>query len=502
MSVGIVDLITQFRIQFFDYFPYVSGYVYSLKPVCTTAVDTMAVDKTGNMYWNPEWCKKLTLDQGAYVVQHETWHLILRHCHLSEEILGPNPTPQQLFDMNIAMDCVIWEMLECVKEHAPEGGVTLPNMQERWPQIKSGMTHLEIYSIIQQNKPKLPDEPGQGTPNDGDTTEDESTEGNQGQPEGDSEDEGQGGTSSEQGTEDSEDTGGGGNPGRQGNQSDGERSEGDCSDGQGEGVDGEVQDYGYDKERVIGGSAADGQPRDYEIDDNADAWDAYLEDNLLRQIEKAIEAAEDSDDWIPHSSWGVGKGALKRVIKQKLYPQPDPWKQMAATIGLKVAGVMGQKDDTYQRRNRRQCSVQDGVILKGQQILTPDVVVIMDTSGSMTTQCLNKCSIVCTQGCKAVGQYRLICWDDGLQLDEVVRSNRTEWPTPGGMGTSMEDAIRYALKYKPSVIILCTDGGTCWPEKEELGRCQLIIALTQDMPTPEWAKRVRIPDPGKKVEDE
>ena len=126
MSTTLVDLITQFRIQFFDKFPYVSSYVYSLNPVRTNKVDTMAVDRTGNMYWNPDWCEKLTLDEGAYVVQHETWHLILRHCHLSDEILGPNPSPQQLYDMNVAMDTVIWEMLECVKEHAPEGGVTLP----------------------------------------------------------------------------------------------------------------------------------------------------------------------------------------------------------------------------------------------------------------------------------------------------------------------------------------------------------------------------------------
>ena len=47
----IIDLITQFRVQFFDKFPYVSSYVYSLNPVCTDRVPTMAVDRTGNMYW-------------------------------------------------------------------------------------------------------------------------------------------------------------------------------------------------------------------------------------------------------------------------------------------------------------------------------------------------------------------------------------------------------------------------------------------------------------------
>ena len=492
MSVGIVDLITQFRIQFFDRFPYVSSYVYSLNPVMTTKVDTMAVDMTGNMYWNPNWCDRLTLDEGAYVVQHETWHLILRHCHLSADILGSNPSQQQLFDMNVAMDCVIWEMLECVKEHAPEGGVTLPNMQERWPQIKSGMTCLEIYSIIQENKPQLPDQPGQGVPQDVDTTSDTSkgTEQGQEEKEGSKPEEGEGeSTNGGTGQEGDGDTGGG------------STFQTDNDDGGGS-QSGDIQDHGYNKEIVSGGgSCADGQPRDYEVE-QSDAWDAYMEDNLLEQVERAIEVTENDDRWV--QSRGNIPGLLKRTIKQKLHPQPDPWKRMNATIGLKVAGVMGQKDDTYQRRNRRQSCMQPGLILKGQQILTPDVVVIMDTSGSMTRECLNKCSIVCSQGCRAVGQYRLICWDAELKFDEVIRGNKTDWPTPGGGGTDMEDAILYALKYKPAVIILCTDGGTGYPDKEAMGRCQLIIAMTQGLEeyAPDWATTVRIPDPGKKGEDE
>ena len=480
MTTALIDLITQFRVQFFDNFPYVSSYVYSLKPVMTDRVPTMAVDQTGNMYWNPEWCETLTLDEGAYVVQHETWHLILRHCHLSKDILGPNPTPQDQYDLNVAMDVVIWEMLECVKEHAPEGGVTLANAQERWPDIKPNMTCLEIYSIIREAR-QQPDLPGQGTPSDGNTEENESTSSTEEHTEQTSEDEGEGGASSEQGTEGSQDTGGGSDPGREGSQSGG--------------TDGEVQEYGY--EGVMnGGSAADGQPREYEIEQPS-SWDAYVEDQLLEAVEQSVAEYKRRDDWEKHSSWGRVSGTLEDMIAAKLRPQPDPWKAMRAAIGLKVAGMLGNTEDTYQVPNRRQSCVQDGIILRGEQLFTPDVVVIMDTSGSMSRECLTKCAVVCSQGCSAVGQYRLICWDGKLKHEEVVRKPKREWPMPGGGGTTMEHAIRYAMQYKPSVIILCTDGGTFYPEKEELGRTQLIIALTQDMQTPEWAKRVRIPDEGK-----
>ena len=485
----LVDLITQFRVQFFDRFPYVSSYVYSLNPVCTDKVPTMAVDRTGNMYWNPEWSESLTLDEGAYVVQHETWHLILRHCHLSKDLLGDNPDPQDQYDMNVAMDVVIWEMLECVKEHAPEGGVTLANAQEQWPAIKPNMTCLEIYHIIREARQQQPDLPGQGVPQDGETEPDNAQGGDQGQKEEEAGSESEGGNSGS--------TSGGTGQEGDGDTGRGPNSKADDDDGGGS-PSGDIQDYGY--EGVMnGGSCADGQPRDYEIEQPA-SWDAYMEDQLLEGIEGNIERYERDPDWEPHSNWGTVGGLLKGTIKAKLRPQPDPWKAMRSAIGLKVAGNLGDADDTYKVRNRRQSCVQDRVVLKGEQILTPDVVVIMDTSGSMSRTCLSKCSVVCMQGCRAVGQYRLICWDGELKHEEVVRGSKSEWPAPGGGGTTMEDAIRYALQYKPSVIILCTDGGTYYPEKEELGRTQLIVALTQDMPTPDWAKRVRIPDEGKKDE--
>jgi hypothetical protein len=48
---------------------------------------------------------------------------------------------------------------------------------------------------------------------------------------------------------------------------------------------------------------------------------------------------------------------------------------------------------------------------------------------------------------------------------------------------------------------LVTDGGTPWPT--EPTRHQLVIALTQECPTPSWATTVRIPqDPTKESLDD
>ena len=54
---------------------------------------------------------------------------------------------------------------------------------------------------------------------------------------------------------------------------------------------------------------------DYEIKDGGDAWEAHMEDNLLRQVDQAIKAAEDDEEWV---RMGSCPGELKRVIKQTI----------------------------------------------------------------------------------------------------------------------------------------------------------------------------------------
>ena len=76
---------------------------------------------------------------------------------------------------------------------------------------------------------------------------------------------------------------------------------------------------------------------------------------------------------------------------------------------------------------------------------------------------------------------------------------QNEVEMPGGGGTDMRVLIAHAEKvHKPDVIVIGTDGGTPWPVVPT--KAQLIIALTQETPTPPWATRVRIPDNPKKDE--
>lgn len=475
----LVDIITQFRMETHDVFPYLSPYVFCLDPKETPGLGTMAVDKYGRLYYDPAWCETLTHKQGAYVVLHESWHIILRHCHRAESIIGTNPTAQEKYNLNVAYDIIVWEMLESIADWAPPGGVTLPESQKRWPAIKRNMMAGDLYAIINEKQPEQPEQPKGPVGQQADTDEQ-----GQNQPQN-------------QQPEESEEPNGSGEPQPTGQDQDGDgkgRGEDnqDSPQGKGDG-EGEVNDHGF--KPIGGGSAADGVDRDYEEEPDAN-WEAFKEDQLLAAMEAKIEELENDVEW--RRSRGSIPACLKETIKRKLRPQPNPWDSLRATVAKCAANHRGAPDYTYQRPNRRQAAMPNAPRLKGLKKYSPKAVVCIDTSGSMTTRCKVKVIQVCQQGLQAIGKFPVVCGDAQVQSDSMLTAIKDEFEFPGGGGTDMKLLIEYAeKKYKPDVIVIGTDGETDWPEKT---KAQLIIALTQDSKTPDWATTVRIPDDPAKEE--
>lgn len=491
------ELVSHFRMMAHQYFPYLSPYVYSLVPVERAAVGTMAVDMYGRMYYSPDFCQKVTLEQGAYTVLHESFHLILRHCHRAESIIGKSPTAKQRFLYNIAVDLVVWEMMEAMAEYAPGDCVTWAKMKAKYPTLERNMLPGEIYAIIAEEEAPSPqpepqvhkqdeeddsedEEQGQGQSQD--EQEDEQADDSSGTPDdGHAEEPGDGGSESPTDADDSqgpgESRGSGGQDGPAGN-----------SEADGEEVD---EDFTL----IGGGSAADGQPRDYEEEPNPN-WDAFIEDQLLEAVEKKIEEQENAP-WSPGR--GTIPGQLKETIRRKLRPQPNPWDVLRASVAKAALNPRGAKDYTYQRVNRRQFAMQNAPRLKGDRKYAPRAVVVIDTSGSMTTECKRKCIEVMAQGLIAVGEFHVIFGDTRVRADVKFTHLKNEVEMPGGGGTDMRVLIEHAERvHKPDVIVLGTDGGTPWPDKPT--KAQLVVALTQELPTPAWATRVRIPDNPKKDE--
>lgn len=484
------ELVSHFRMMAHQYFPYLSPYVYSLVPVERPGLGTMAVDMQGRMYYDPAFCERLTLNQGAYVVLHEAWHLILRHCHRAESIIGKSPTAQQRRWLNIAYDLVVWELMEGVAEHAPAGGVTWAAMSAKYPSLRRNMLPDEIYAIIaEQESPKQ--EP-QGHKQDGEPSDEQA----QAEQEGQQEDQGDSSrTTGNEPAREPDDGGGESTTDADDSQAPGKsRGSGgqDRSDGNSSGHE-EVADDGFDL--VGGGSASDGQPRDYEEEPNPN-WDAFIEDQLLDAVEKKI-AEQENSEW--SGGRGTIPGCLKETIRRKLRPQPNPWDVLRASVARAALNPRGAKDYTYQKVNRRQFAMPNAPRLKGSNKYAPKAVVIIDTSGSMTTECKRKCIQVMAQGLQAVGEFHVVFGDTRVRADKKFSSLGNEVEMPGGGGTDMTVLIEYAEKtHKPDVIVIGTDGGTPWPRTPT--KAQLVIALTQETPTPSWATRVRIPDDPKKVE--
>jgi predicted metal-dependent peptidase len=480
-----IDLITQFKIALADYAPYLSPYIYALNPVEKPGLGTMAVDKYGRLYYDPEWCESLTVEQGAYVIHHEAAHLILRHCHRAPGIYGDNPTAMEHRKLNIAMDLVVWEFLIAIKDFAPENGITFDWMKERWPEIEPNMTIEQIYSIMSEQEqpdfpPDLPVPSNNDEKGDGENNQDVNV--------------GMGEEVELTPEEKAEDNSDG--DGKSETQEDGPKADGE---GRGKGPEVKPEDRGSgdgkDKtegvELIGGGSAADGQPRDYE-DEPDPNWDAFTEDRLLEAVERKIEELEEDREWVAGHP-GTIPGELKRLIKQRLHPAPNPWDVLRSTVARCIANHRGAPDYTYRRLNRRQQGVPEMPRLKGTQKYSPKAAVVVDTSGSMTMRCLAKALTVIKQGLRALGEVPVITCDVRVGLDVVMRSVHEDFEFVGGGGTDMRIPLAYAEdKYKPDVIVIVTDTYTPWPDKPMKG--QLIVAATQDGNVPRWATKVRIPD--------
>jgi len=486
MTVTTIDRITEFKIAAYDKFPYLAPYVYSLTPVERPGLGTMAVDKYGRLYYDPVFAESLTLEQGAYVIYHEATHLILRHCHRAPGIIGDQPTGRERYLLNVAMDAVVWEFLEAIKDDCPKEGVTFDKLKADYPEAERNLTVEQWYSILmdKERKPDTP-EPQKGEP-DEENAEQEENEGDE-KEDGPSEQQGDGeeadGDADGQGEDkDSPESQSGSGSQRPG---DGGTDSQDSAGG-----DSKAEDY----ELIGGGSAADGLERDYEEEPDP-KWDAFVEDRLLEAVEKKIEELENDDEW--RRARGTIPGELKQVIKQKLHPKINPWDRLRATVSKAAANPKGFPDYTYRRPNRRQQG--NDIRLKGMQKYSPKAAVVVDTSGSMTPGCLAKALGVIKQGLRALGQVPVITCDARIGTDQLMTAVHDDFEFVGGGGTDMRIPLAYAEeKYKPDVVVIVTDTYTPWPDKKM--KAQLIVAATQDGDVPDWAIKVRIPDDPRKEE--
>ena len=187
---------------------------------------------------------------------------------------------------------------------------------------------------------------------------------------------------------------------------------------------------------------------------------------------------------------------------ESVLPSRIDWRRvLAAEIRSAVAAVAGKVDYAYRRPSRR-AHVHGDVVLPTLIQPLPDVAIVCDTSGSMHDRLLERALAevegVLTRAGLRRAQVRVLAVD--TEVHETRRVSRvSQVRLAGGGGTDMGRGIdaAAALRPRPSVVIVLTDGYTPWPERPPAGVRVVIGLLTEGhghraWPSPDWARAVEI----------
>jgi predicted metal-dependent peptidase len=233
------------------------------------------------------------------------------------------------------------------------------------------------------------------------------------------------------------------------------------------------------------GSGADGQPRDGDEPGGLDQWQADL---LRRQVAEDVARAGQEPGSVP--------AGLLRWAREVLSPTVDWRRLLAAELRRAVADVAGAVDYSYRRPSRRAYAVPD-VVLPALRRPVPELAVVCDTSGSMSEELLAMALAEVEgllQGLGLRRQLRVLACDTAVGPAQRVSSAR-QVTLVGGGGTNMGTGIAaaYALRPRPAVCVVLTDGYTPWPSVAPKGMRVVAGLLGERAPDgPRWARSVRV----------
>ncbi len=233
------------------------------------------------------------------------------------------------------------------------------------------------------------------------------------------------------------------------------------------------------------GSGADGLSRPGAEPGGLPGWQADL---LRRQVAHEV---------VTHAKQaGTVPAGLLRWAQETLHPQVNWRALLAAELRRAVAEVSGAVDYSYRRPSRR-ASVAGPVVLPALRRPVPEVAVVCDCSGSMTSELLAMVLAEVEGLLRSLGlarQVRVLACDTAVGPAQRVTSAR-QVQLVGGGGTNMGAGIAAAaaLRPRPLVTVVLTDGYTPWPPEPPKGMRVVVGLLGAQAPAaPAWARAVRV----------
>ncbi|OIK03678.1 vWA domain-containing protein [Streptomyces monashensis] len=239
------------------------------------------------------------------------------------------------------------------------------------------------------------------------------------------------------------------------------------------------------------GSGAHGGPAPWELPESAGP--ARLGDveaqALRRQTAQAMRAHQRTRGTLP-AGW-------QRWAEEILEPTVDWRRALSGAVREAAAWAGGAVDYTYRRPSRRTPALR-GVVLPSLRRPVPRVAVVIDTSGSTGEAELAAALAEVTGVLREVGVRgnRVTVLACDADVHAVSRVTATEQITlGGGGGTDMRVGIEAALavRERPSIVVVLTDGLTPWPDENP--PCRIVAALIGSAAPqpPSWVETVRIP---------
>lgn len=191
---------------------------------------------------------------------------------------------------------------------------------------------------------------------------------------------------------------------------------------------------------------------------------------------------------------GSVPAGLARWAEQTLQPKVNWRQQLATALRSSVHHKSGTADYTWQRPSRRQ-QPQDPVLRPAMTRPVPAIAVVVDTSGSMSENELDRAlteirAIIATVA--AGDSVRVLSADTHVHSDQHIYDTN-QINLKGSGGTDMATAINIAAEAKPDAIVVITDGYTPWPQTRPPGAGCVIAALTDRSAVrwvPDWIQTI------------
>ena len=411
------------RDQASDLMPYLSPILFKFRPIVTDEVDSFAVDEGLRCYVNTERVKDWSPKLLATALLHECGHVWSEHAARARE-LGVSGA-QQHQDWNAGADMAINDdLLDAglteIKDFLLPSLISQPNHQEA--EHYYGVIRAKRAAQQKQHAPQQQSgQPVQDAPGNGGDQPDSPGEGQQ--------DSTANGSNGEQAPQDY--TG--------------------CGSVSGNGAPCELPDDG---------GALGAESKAASVADVSDTLD-----QVAYEIEKHVRV---------HGRGSI-PGGLSDFMDNRLEPPKVPWRTELSSFVRRTIHVGGRGRRSTNRPNRRR----NNITLGGQRVIVPGTVkpvlriaLIRDTSGSMSVEDLQMVGNEVEGVARALGikgpNLLVIDVDSHAHPPRPYAGAATLNIVQGRGGTDMSAGLAVAgeLSPAPTLVIVCTDGITGWPNDE------------------------------------